>query len=298
MRLLLSIATLMVIICCQQKVTINYPEPLPGDSIIPFLTGIVSKPGDTLDFNACFSPDGKSFYFSRTQHGTWDILVTHFNGTSWSREESLPFNTDTYADADPMFGPDGNLYFISNLPKNSNDTLPDFDIWFSTPLNDGSWTKPENVSEVNSDSTEYYVSFGSDGSMYFASSRPGGYGQEDIYISRRINGKYATPVNLGPQINSKNSEHDPALPSNDSFIVYTSVDREGGVGEGDLYYSIKQQDSSWTKGENFRQLNTTSYEYCSYFSPDQKYFFYSSQYNVMWTSTTAFPKQLQDLLNR
>lgn len=268
---------------------IPYPAAPRKDSVANFLPGIVSKPGDSVDFNAAFSPDGKSFYFSRTQNRQWDILLTRYEHGSWSAPRVL-FENYQYSECDPAFGPDGSLYFISNAPKDTNDTIPDFDIWFVRPQENGGWSDPENLKEVNTDSTEYYVSFAGDGNMYFASSRAGGFGDVDLYVSRRVDGRYTIPENLGANVNTPDADHDPALPKNEKFIIYTI--------NGDNHYSIRMPDGSWSPKKPLDKLNTSTYEYCNYFSPDYRYFFFSSRYDVRWTPTESLPEELFELIGQ
>jgi hypothetical protein len=179
---------------------LSYPLPLPDSVALPFLPGIVSR--DSLDFNASFSPDGKRFYFSRSGNGKWIIYVTEFHEGSWTKAVTAPFNEPEYSQADPFITSDGTLYYISNRPRNAQDTIPDYDIWFIQPKADGSWTKPENPGNINTDSTEYYVSLSSNGNLYFASDREGTLGSHDLYVSRYVNGVYSSPENLGPAVNS------------------------------------------------------------------------------------------------
>src|SRR6218665_1318596 len=197
--------------CSNQPSTVQipYPQPLPDSTTLTFLPGIVSKEG--IDFNSAFSPDGKSYYFTRSENRRWTIYVIHYDGNRWSDPKIASFSKNKYSVADPAFAPDGKLYFISNRPKTSKDTLSDFDIWYVKPLPEGRWSAPENLSVVNSDSAEYYISFANNGNMYLGSARAGGFGMDDIYISRYINGQYTKPENLGPAINSAYSEHDPCI---------------------------------------------------------------------------------------
>lgn len=283
----------------QDQSNIPYPEVPAEDSIVSYMPGVVSSAGDSIDFNASFSPDGKAFFFTRSFNRKWDIYVSTFNGTQWLKAIKTSFSTSSFSEADPAFGPDGYLYYISNQPKDDRDTIPDFDIWRIKPLPDSRWTQPENVTALNSDSTEYYISFASDSSAYFASSRQGGYGLEDIYVSRLSRGSYTPPVNLGPAINSVYSDHDACLSQDHSFMVYTSVDRPGGSGEGDLYLSIKNSYGQWTTGVNLgKGFNSNTYEYCSYFSPDYKFFFYSSKRDIKWMHTATLEKAVRRLRQR
>jgi Tol biopolymer transport system component len=267
---------------------ITYPQPLPDSVAMPFLPGIVSS--DSLDFNAAFSPEGKRFYFSRSSKGKWMIYVTELREGTWSKPVLAPFTETEYSQADPFITSDGKVYYISNRPQHSGDTIPDYDIWLVRPQSDGSWTKPENPEGVNSDSTEYYVSRSANGNLYFASNRTGTLGSHDIYVSRYVNGVYTTPENLGPAINSEKMEHDPMISPDEQYLIFTSVDRADTYGNGDLYYSLRNRDGTWASARNLgSKFNTDTYEYCAYLTPDHQYLFYSTNYDVKWISTRHFP---------
>jgi Tol biopolymer transport system component len=272
----------------QQQTAISYPVPQPDSIAVRFLPGIVSN--DSLDFNSAFSPDGKSFYFSRSGKGKWMIYVTELQAGSWSKPRLAPFNEPRYSQADPFITLDGTLYYISNRPKTAGDTVSDYDIWRIRPRPNGSWTKPENVEAVNSDSTEYYMSLAANGNLYFASDRSGTLGSHDIYVSRYVNGNYTKPENLGPAINSGNMEHDPMIAPDEQYLIFTSADRRDSHGSGDLYYSLRNADGTWAPAQNMgARFNTDSYEYCSYLTPDGRYLFYSSDFDVKWISTKYLP---------
>lgn len=268
-----------LVVCGQQP--IPYPQPWPDSLARKFLPGVVCADG--LDFNSAFSPDGKSFYFSRSSKGKWDILVSKYENERWNDPVVASFSEEEYSEADPMFSPDGKLYFISNRPRANEAFKNNFDIWYVEPRARDAWSGPINPAEVNSDSSEYYVSFSANGNLYFGSSRPGGYGSEDIYVSHLVNGKYATPKNLGPQINSPQSEHDPAVSPNERLVIFKSENRSDGFGQADLYFSTLDNSSGWKPAQNLGpRINTNTYEYCPYFTPDGKFFFFSSQRDVMW----------------
>lgn len=263
------------------KNDIPYPSPLPDTAALTFLPGIVSK--DSFDFNAAFSPDGKSYYFSRSMNDKPEIYVTKHNGEKWSEPVLVSFSGSKHSDADPAFAPDGKLYFISTRPRDASDTTPDYDIWFSTPMAGETWSAPENLISVNTDSNEYYVSFSTNGNLYFASSRPGGLGQEDIYVSRWSNGQYTTPENLGPAINSPKSEFDPFISAKEDALVFASSNRDDSYGGADLYASKLENNKQWRQAVNMgNTINTNTRDFCPYYSPDGKYFFFSSARDVKW----------------
>jgi Tol biopolymer transport system component len=272
---------LSFLFACRDKLKINYPEPYPDSLAIPFLTGLASVDG--LDFNSAFSPDGKSFYFSRSVNGQWDIFVSKYEGRAWSKPVTVSFGDEKYSEADPAFSPDGKLFFISNRPRENELTRIDFDIWYVEQGGGGKWSKPQNLLAVNSDSSEYYISFSRNGTLYFGSSRPGGFGREDIYVSRLVDDAYTNPKNLGANINSPESEHDPCISNDERLIIFKSENRGDGFGQADLYFSTLDETETWMPAKNLGgTVNTESYEYCPYFSPDGKYFFFSSQSDIMW----------------
>lgn len=286
---------LVVLLTCaygiaNAQIDIPYPQPLADTTAITFLPGIVSK--DSIDFGSAFSPDGKSFYFARTANKRSQIYVTHHNGKEWETPTAVAFTASNYSEADPAFAPDGKLYFISNRPTSPTDSALDYDIWFVTPLANGSWSAPENVKSINSDSSEFYISFSKNGNLYFSSSRKGGFGEEDIYVSRLINGQYIKPENLGVAINSSKSEYDPCISPDEDLIVFASSNRQDGFGKADLYYSKKGSDSAWHIAANLGQsFNTKTREYCSYITPDQNYFFFSSEGDIKWINYKTLLKQ-------
>lgn len=74
--------------------------------------------------------------------------------------------------------------------------------------------------------------------MVFASDRPGGSGGYDLYYSVFRGGKWSSPVNMGPAINSPSNEYRPVigvdLAFENLFLIFSS-DRPGGKGSYDLY---------------------------------------------------------------
>jgi Tol biopolymer transport system component len=275
----------------QSGAGIPYPQPLPDSAALRFLPGIVSS--DSMDFNACFSPDGQSYYFTRSINKQTKIYVTHHEGANWSAPMIVPFLDSKYSEADPAFSPDGTLYFISDRPLTASDSLNDFNIWFVKPLPGGSWSAPEDMKIINTDSSEYYISFSKNGNLYFASSRKGGLGEEDIYVSKLVNEKYTEPVNLGPTVNTSKSEFDPGISADEDVIVFASSNREDGLGGADLYYSKKEGEKNWQKAAHLgNRFNTKARDFCPYFSPDGKYFFYSSERDVKWIGMEWLKKEM------
>jgi len=93
------------------------------------------------------------------------------------------------------------IYFTSN----SDSSKGKHDI-FTTKLNeDGKWSAPESITELNTENDENYVYIDSTGKiLYFSSDRDGGKGKYDIYKSELDeSGKWSAPISLEAPYNSE-----------------------------------------------------------------------------------------------
>ncbi len=118
------------------------------------------------------------------------------------------------------------------------------------------WSAPVNLGPVvNTNFGELAPCVSKDGlSLYFFSDRPGGFGSNDIWVSKRasVNDPWGPPQNLGPTINTSADENAPTL-SLDGHLLYFASDRPAGLGGLDLYVSRrhnKQEDFAWRTPEN------------------------------------------------
>ncbi len=119
----------------------------------------------------------------------------------------------------------------------------------------GTWTRPQPITIE-----DYYTSgegvgltLSEDGEIMILSvEREGGYGSNDLYLSRRIDSlTYGKPVNLGPGINSAARESTPSL-SEDKQTLYFSSNRVGRGGN-DIYF-CRRLDSTWTNWSSVRRF--------------------------------------------
>ena len=91
--------------------------------------------------------------------------------------------------------------------------------------------------------------------LYFTSDIPDfGQGGTDIYMSVRQQGKWSSPINLGPTINTVQNEMFPFFNS-DGTLIFASNGQKDGKGGLDLYYScLKGQ--VFSSPQNLTELNT------------------------------------------
>lgn len=112
-------------------------------------------------------------------------------------------------------------------------------IYLSTMNKQGVFSKPEKLdAKINSGGEEIAASISSDGNtLFFASSRKGGYGGTDIYICKKLStGKWSDPENAGPDINTEYDEDFPNI-SPDDKILYFSSKGHSSIGGYDIFKS-------------------------------------------------------------
>jgi len=104
----------------------------------------------------------------------------------------------------------------------------------------GDWSAPANLGEaVNSAFEDFLPELSKNGrSLYFASNRPGPYGGEDLWVSRRASptDPWGPAENLGAVINGPFNERSPAL-SRDGHLLFFASNRPGGLGGFDIWVS-------------------------------------------------------------
>lgn len=102
------------------------------------------------------------------------------------------------------------LYF-SHLTLKDNWSKPksikDFTKFVGKALNHNTWSEPEKIKFLSNREFDEYAPFmAADGvTLYFSSNRVGGYGNQDIWMSKRLDDtwqNWSEPVNLGSTINT------------------------------------------------------------------------------------------------
>lgn len=205
----------------------------------------ISADNQTLIFTGQTNQDENIYITTRIEEGTWGP-PSELSGT---------INT-TNNEGTCTVSADGRMLVFTAC--NRFDGYGNCDLYFSQKK-DENWSVPQNLgASVNTRYWESQPSLSADGKvLYFASDRPGGVGQRDIWKTERIGtSKWSTPVNLGNSINSTNQEEAPFIHANGNTLFFSS-NRSPGMGGYDIYLS-KAIDTTWSHPVNLGYPVNTS----------------------------------------
>lgn len=258
------------------------PRRAPAPDTIPilFAEGIVST-GDN-EFSTAVSHDGRTVYWTVSAPNVFVfpfvILTSMRTPHGWSTPRVAPFSGTGFSDADPAMSPDGRrVFFMSRRPTPGAEAgrlqRADFDIW----VFDLATNAIEPVEAVNSETMDLFPSVTTDGTLYFTSDRPGGHGSLDIYRSRFENGRYTSPTNLGPVVNSNHSESNVFVAPDESYIIFSGGGRPDSKGGADLYIARRESNGAWTPPRPLKYVNSEWDDYAPTVSPDGQLLYFTSR---------------------
>ena len=205
--------------------------------------------------------------------------------------KTLGINSEK-SDFGAFLGADNNFYFVSARSKTKrtdgwNDE-PYLDIYKSIYNPDGTFSKPEEVTELNSKWHDGPVAITSDGNtMYFARDSHveknfekdkklnTKFGQVNLYKATRENGKWGNITAL--PFNSKSySTSSPSI-SKDNTTLYFTSDMPGSIGGNDIWSVKINEGGTYTAPENLGvRVNTEGSEQFPYITEDNLLYFASS----------------------
>jgi hypothetical protein len=202
--------------------------------------------------------------------------LAHRAYTPWSEPLNLGGNVNTsVSDFFSCVSKDGlSLYFTSAGSVN-RPTLGGTDIYVSRrPSLDAPWGPATNLGEpVNSPYDEASPMLTIDGHrMYFSSTRPGGHGGNDLYVSRRHNKRddfaWQVPHNVGEDVNTSANEAGPFVFEDETtgtITLYFDSNRPEGPGPytedpvhngNDIYASVLRADETFGPATLVEELST------------------------------------------
>lgn len=213
----------------------NYNDRLYFSSIRPGNIGNPKRENGRTDERLGQYPS--DMFNCQITNGIWgNIQPMHYLLNSPNHEILLGFNSDGNA-----------LYYFKGRNLRSGQIIVDTfkrveeRLVSSTPLQ-----VPMNT--ASGDNSPFFYN---DTLLFFASNRIGGYGGSDIYKTSLRNGRWSTPVNLGPDINTAYDETTPFMARDGHTLFYSSNDSKKSIGGLDVFKSFYIEGTKrWTKALN------------------------------------------------
>ncbi len=179
-----------------------------------------------------------------------DLYFSRRVDAEWSPRQAFgsPIKTG-YNEGAQCVSPDGKYLLYTMCDADYG--IGSCDLYWAK-LMGGRWSRPRNfAAPVNTPAWESQPTMASDGmTIYFASSRPGGYGGMDIWVTTMTaEGEFSIPENLGPEINTPGDDAAPFIHSDGRTLYFASNGRVG-MGGYDLYYATRLPDGTWTSPKN------------------------------------------------
>lgn len=205
----------------------------------------------TGEYTPAISGDDSLIIFTRMVNGQEDFYWSKRYLSDWYPAIPLSdkINTPNLNEGAQSISPDGQYMFMTLC--NHLESKGGCDIYYAS-FKGNQWSQAVNMSEVvNSVYNERQPAISSTGqTLYFVSNRPGGFGGEDIWYSLyQGNGKWGTPINAGPSINTSGNEESPFIHA-DGKTLYFSSEGWPGMGGKDLYLVRKDDKGLWGQAQN------------------------------------------------
>jgi len=219
-----------------------------------------------------------------TKQNFTDLFVASIdnNGKLGSVENFSKTVNTKYNESSPVFTKDGKtMYFTRNNyndgKKRKSDDKVIMEKIYKAELVNGEWTNIKEVPFSNDNYKTAHPALSPDEkTMYFASDMPGSFGNSDLYkVSIDSNGKFGTPENLGPTINTEGRETFPFVDADNN--LFFASDGHPGLGGLDIF-EAKANGNSFEKPVNVgKPLNSPMDDFSYVTNKDGLGFFSSNR---------------------
>jgi outer membrane protein OmpA-like peptidoglycan-associated protein len=203
----------------------------------------IGQPINNTEHNAIcsISPDGKTILLNNVylKDGsmTKGVSMSSKIATGWSFPKPIQVknfkNKSDYAEY--SFSPNGRVMIMTGQFA---ETQGGKDIYVSFLQADETWSEPKDLGKkINSADEESTPFIAADGkTLYFSTKGISGYGNNDIFLSRRLDDtwlNWSEPENLGPAINTPEWDGYFTISALTDFAYFSS--QENALGEEDIF---------------------------------------------------------------
>lgn len=176
-----------------------------------------------------FSPNEPKLYFTTDRPlnpgepkaesaNLWEV---EYDDGEWLRPSPIAGAVNSpLHESYPSVSNDKTLFFFRRYDAENGRS----EIMYSN-LDNGVYSEPTRMGdEINTQWDEWDPAIAPDGSfLIFCSKKPSGFGEDDLYVSfKTANGGWTDAINLGPQINSEESENRPFVTADGKYLFFNS----------------------------------------------------------------------------
>jgi len=200
-----------------------------------------------------------------------NLYVAHLEAPNvWSDAQPLPKPINSvYNEGSACFSHDGRTIFFARCECPT--CHGNCDLYTATLGKDGQWSNPKSLGPlVNSPGWDSQPTLSpKEDTLYFASDRLGGFGLSDIYYTVKAkNGQWGRALNLGPTVNTRESEVSPFFHPLYQVLYFSSRGQLLNFGDFDIYKTYRVG-GRWQEPRNIGPLvNGKGSEY--YFTIDSQ----------------------------
>lgn len=201
------------------------------------IKGGVNTAADDVSNNISY--DGTKMLLHRDDNGQFDIYESELKGANWTDPKKLHFQISSNR-ANEIYGAYSNDGWSVFFARDNSTRSTGYDIMYSSMQSkiEKDFKAATMLSEVNTGFNDGPIYLHIDGeTMYIASQGRASLGGYDIFVSKKVQGKWTPPKNLGYPINTPYDDFFFASTANGKF-AYIASNRDGGQGGYDIYKVI------------------------------------------------------------
>ena len=206
----------------------------------------------------------EDLYYSRQVNGYWQEAQTF----------GKPINS-VYNEGSGRLSRDGKTLYFARCE--APDGYGNCDLYMAKLQPDGKWGEITNLgANVNSNAWDSQPTLSrNEDTLYFASDRLGGFGLSDIYFTYKTRNGWAPAQNMGPTINTRESEVSPFFHPKYQVLYFSSRGQLYNFGDFDIYKTYRVQ-GHWQEPRNIGPLvNGKGSEYYFTIDADSKNLYYA-----------------------
>lgn len=205
-----------------------------------------------------------------------DFYISDLTDSLWGKAYPAPGDINTPENEGTLsVKADGSALYYTRC--NQIGGLGSCDLYVSD-LDGKGWKRGANLgAPVNGSAWDCQPAISGDGhTLIFSSSRGGGFGGKDLWISYLSRGKWSVPKNMGPAINTRDDDDAPFLHYDGATLYFSSLGHPG-YGGSDIFMSRLAPDGLWSIPENLGSgLNTADDEFGLYIGATGKRGYFAS----------------------